>query len=1509
MSKNKIKSLIAIGTVFFSLVSFSPNISLVAYADTIQESQVNENTRLTYEEEQGAILHAWDWSFKNVIDNIDAISAAGYKSIQVSPIQGNIDINGEMTSAEKWWVLYQPINFKIGNKQLGTKEEFENMCKIAHSKGINIIVDVIVNHTGNTLTDADTPSENVDPEITALGDDAWHRLKPVESWNSRYCVTQEDIGLPDLNTENHKIQEMAKAYLQQCLNCGADGFRFDTAKHVGLPTDEDDNGKVVKSDFWPNVLSGLKKKDGNQPYIYGEVLQGGADNFYEYSKYINLTSSNYGGNVRSAVGLNGNPDVSKIENYSSDGVSPKRLISWVESHDTYANDSEESTALTDEQIRNGWALIASRAYANPLFFNRPAGRGKLDGSIGDCGDDNWRNPDVVAVNKFRNVMLNQDENLVEINKNIMMIQRGTSSDSSAKGIVIVNMGEDYEISNLDVNLDDGNYENCGVNDSEFTVDNGKISGIIKKGITVLYKDGQKEQNVECPIVSIDKENQSFIDTMNLTLKVENSSNATYSINDGEKIPYSKGETITIGQDINPGESVKVTLEATNADGTRNAKETYIYIKKAVGSTATVYFEKPDDWKTPVYVYASNEVNDKNKAWPGEKMTKIGENLYKYELNDWTNANVIINDSYAGKHQTGDLYLKYDGMMKYSKDGSWSESEKLAEDPDIEQDIEEQGTSKVYIKIPESWKDESGNYYDDVYIYMYGVEELAKWPGVPMEKVEGKEGLYTHTLPAGLEGSMVLFNAKGGTVQVPKDTGFKAPADSTMIWDGDWKEYLNGTSKAYFRKPADWNEPNIYVWKEDGSKIKEWPGIPMTKVEGTETLYSYKLPENYGDAKVIFNDGSNKTDDLNLPTEKAMIYDNGEFRDFTTDDLEEPEVQNDEEGITKVYFKNTFGWDKVKVYAYNAGTSEKVKDWPGVSAKDEGNDLYSYSLPEGFENATVIFNNGNGGEGNQTGNLETKLGNTMIYDEGTDSLKSMSKVYFKNTYGWDKVRVHYWVEGGSATTWPGEAPVYYGDDLYGYTLPEGYENVNVIFNNNNKGEQTKTVKIEDGETKIFVGNGEGENNSLNGEWRNFEKSDIPDSSDVDSPDDDKDDDTSDDDADKLTKAYFENSEGWKSLRVYFYTEKSDGSLNKEFSKWPGVELTSEGNDLYSYTLPDGYKNATLIFNGKITTSSAVTADNAEDVKDVDVQTDNLKIKAGEIMIYKNGSWEKYSLPNEDKDDEKSKIKTVKIRGKLKVGNTLEAQVLDSSGKEFNSGLTYQWYRASAKDGQYEKIEGADNKQYKLTSSDKNKYIKVIVMDEFEEEVSSEATSKITSSSSSSHHSSSSSTTTDDSVNRSGSDEDSEDIADKVVNSNKDLDMPVNDGWNINLDGSWSFIENGSPIKGWKQVNGLWYFMNENGIMNTGWNEVNGTWYYMNNTGEMMTGWQLIDNTWYHLNENGSMETGWQFINGNWYYLNENGEMATGWKNINNIWYYLYSDGSMACNTSVDGYNLDASGAWV
>lgn len=61
----------------------------------------------------------------------------------------------------------------------------------------------------------------------------------------------------------------------------------------------------------------------------------------------------------------------------------------------------------------------------------------------------------------------------------------------------------------------------------------------------------------------------------------------------------------------------------------------------------------------------------------------------------------------------------------------------------------------------------------------------------------------------------------------------------------------------------------------------------------------------------------------------------------------------------------------------------------------------------------------------------------------------------------------------------------------------------------------------------------------------------------------------------------------------------------------------------------------------------------------------------------------------------------------------------------------------------------------------------------------------------------------------------------------------------------------------------------------------------------------------------MATGWQQVGGDWYYFYSDGTMATGWINDGTGWYYLYGDGngSMAWGTTIDGYNLNASGEWV
>lgn len=121
-------------------------------------------------------------------------------------------------------------------------------------------------------------------------------------------------------------------------------------------------------------------------------------------------------------------------------------------------------------------------------------------------------------------------------------------------------------------------------------------------------------------------------------------------------------------------------------------------------------------------------------------------------------------------------------------------------------------------------------------------------------------------------------------------------------------------------------------------------------------------------------------------------------------------------------------------------------------------------------------------------------------------------------------------------------------------------------------------------------------------------------------------------------------------------------------------------------------------------------------------------------------------------------------------------------------------------------------------------------------------------------------------------------------------------------------NNNGKEGWTQNSTDWKYT-KNGQAVIGWNQIDGSWYLMDSTGTVQIGWREINGKRYLLENNGTMATGWQQSNGKWYLLKDNGAMATGWQQSNGKWYYLYADGSMASNTVVDGYTVDASGAWV
>ena len=100
-----------------------------------------------------SIYHAFHMKFTDIIAEIPKLKAMGFTHIQPSPIQKCREKIGPVLMKKKkmevdyqiWWLAYQPESYNIGNFY-GTEEEFKQLVKVAKENGIEIVVDVVINH-------------------------------------------------------------------------------------------------------------------------------------------------------------------------------------------------------------------------------------------------------------------------------------------------------------------------------------------------------------------------------------------------------------------------------------------------------------------------------------------------------------------------------------------------------------------------------------------------------------------------------------------------------------------------------------------------------------------------------------------------------------------------------------------------------------------------------------------------------------------------------------------------------------------------------------------------------------------------------------------------------------------------------------------------------------------------------------------------------------------------------------------------------------------------------------------------------------------------------------------------------------------------------------------------------------------------------------------------------------------------------------------------------------------
>ena len=434
---------------------------------------LDERPDPTLDIQDGVTLHCWNWSFAEIEARMADIAALGYTAIQTSPIQQAKQATNGYPSND-WWVFYQPANFSIddsGESALGTKADFESMCEAAHKYGIKVIVDVVANHMGNANTGSGLATTIL--LDLSLDDDCWHDItKNTGNYSSRLEVTQYCMaGLPDLNTANPKVQNYVLNYLKECIDAGADGFRFDAAKHIETPDDGD-----LASDFWPTVINGAEDyaetSRGIDLYCYGELLDnpGGSLSASAYTKYMSITDNSWSNSVLSSVVSGGSiyPSYHKGE--------ADQLVLWAESHDTFADGT--TMDISEENVNKAWAIVAARADAMSLYLARPANMSQLLGAGSLTG---WARPEVAAVNKFHNAFVGESECLGN-ESGISYVVRGNS------GAVLVNTKGNSADVNISIqNLASGTYTDI-LTGNIFTVDLGTITGTMgDTGIAVLME--------------------------------------------------------------------------------------------------------------------------------------------------------------------------------------------------------------------------------------------------------------------------------------------------------------------------------------------------------------------------------------------------------------------------------------------------------------------------------------------------------------------------------------------------------------------------------------------------------------------------------------------------------------------------------------------------------------------------------------------------------------------------------------------------------------------------------------------------------------------------------------------------------------------------------------------------------------------------------------------------------------------------------------------------------------
>ena len=971
--------------------------------------------------QDGQILQCFCWSYNEIMNFLPDIANQGFTAIQTSPVQVCKEATVGQTAKGSWWAYYQPAAFTIddtGDNALGTPEEFQAMCQMAHSYGVKVLVDVVANHLGNQwvadslcerayyyeweIAGMSAPGDkNAQPgepgyvpytgEVwsfkggtTTPGGDGASTVPVIDTYYYKdtlkfhpYAVqdndqpgnvTQGNIGMMDLDTSDPVVQDAVADYLEELISYGVDGFRFDAAKHIETPDDD----PSFASDFWPNVMErafNAGEALGKDIYAYGEILNRPGINrsLGWYTKHgVAITDSGLGHGIvesggtgfGSFNGADGNNYIDYKEN----------MVTWAESHDNYMG-TQDTHNKSVQIINRSYALLGARKDFCTLYCARfeDYEKSKL-GSVACL--NGWSYDCVGAVNKFHNfyAKLKADENCYSSN-GYDVCERFVNENSTQNGVVIVGGAGNCSVSVP--HMANGTYKDY-VTGNTFTVSNGTLTGTVGDSeIAVVYNNTATTQGA-CSISS-SAPTTFYTATMDASYIIRNATSATLTV-DGHNYSVTSGATLSFGYDMKVGDTKTITITAIDKNG-NPVTQSFTYTKVAAPKTYTVHFVKPEGWSSlNAYLYqtqngtptlASMEYDSSSSSYFVEYL----ETYHYVAFGNGVNQTVLIP---LTEEDTTYQVIPYDGYVYFDNTGSWStvnaymwvdESTHNAAWPGVA--ITEDPTTGLFKVDPTGYtsiifnngsaKTNDLTIYTD-YSYVYNASSYA---GIRVEEADACEHNYANPT-----WDWVGYTSAKLTLTC-SNCGKKITKDATITNEITVEPTTSTTGTRVYTATVTFNGNTYTNTKNETLPMVDNTITTVPRVEPSCTtdgniLYYIKNGKYYSDSYCTVEISLSDTviPALGHTHEGNVIVSKSNLTATCSTCGETYTIDMDS---TTIYFVNTSDWANVTAYAWKNGGGEGNQNhaWPGIAMTDtgltyNGHKIYSYKNTEGY--TKIIFSN-------------------------------------------------------------------------------------------------------------------------------------------------------------------------------------------------------------------------------------------------------------------------------------------------------------------------------------------------------------------------------------------------------------------------------------------------------------------------------------------------------------------------------------------------------------------------